>query len=223
VKICGIRSEDDLAVALAAGADAVGFICGTTHFSEDALDPQRASDVTASVPPFVARVLVTHLTDPDEILSLADRVGVDTIQVQGMVSLDTLRQVFEGARARRVVKVIHVTGADALETAEQCWRYCHALQMDSRTPDRLGGTGRTHDWELSRAIVERHDRHGVRCILSGGLTPENVGEAIRTVRPFAVDANSGVDNPSGDKDPARVRQFVSAARSALVGPVPISR
>ena len=218
-KICGIRSEDDLAIALAAGADAVGFICGTTHFSEDALEPQRACELAASVPPFVARVLVTHLTDRDEILSLAEHVGADTIQVHGLVSLETIRNVFDRAGARRVIKVIHVTGEDAFEAAERCWRFCHALQMDSRTAVRLGGTGMVHDWGISRAIVERQALHGVPCILSGGLTPENVSEAVRTVRPFAVDANSGVESRWGDKDAERSARFVSAARAALLGPV----
>lgn len=222
-KICGIRSEDDLAISLAAGADAVGFICGTTHFSEDALEPQRACELAALVPPFVARVLVTHLTDHDEIMSLADRIGADTIQVHGVVSVETIRNVFDRARARRVIKAIHVTGEDALEAAELCWRYCHALQMDSRTADRLGGTGVVHDWEISRAIVERQALHGVPCILSGGLTPQNVSEAVRIVRPFAVDANSGVENRRGDKDAERSRRFVSAARSALLGLVASGR
>jgi phosphoribosylanthranilate isomerase len=71
------------------------------------------------------------------------------VQVHGVVDIETLQNVFDHAGARRIIKVIHVTGRDAIEAAERCWPYCHALQMDSRTADRLGGSGMTHDWDIS--------------------------------------------------------------------------
>jgi phosphoribosylanthranilate isomerase len=215
-KICGIRSEDDLAIAVAAGADALGFICGTTHFSEDELDVARARELAAQVPLFVARTLVTHLTDADEILSLAAEIRVDTVQVHGLVSLETVRKVFEQAGRLRITKAIHVTGEEAIEDAERFAPYCHALQMDSRTEHRLGGTGQVHDWQISRSIVDRLASRGIPCVLSGGLSPENVAEAIHTVRPYAVDANSGLEDERGDKDPERSNGFVTLARTALV-------
>src|SRR5690606_37760125 len=82
-KICGIRTEADLRIAVAAGADAVGFISGVTHFSEDALLPDRAAELSARTPPFVTRVLVTHLEDASSIIELAEHIGVDAIQVHG--------------------------------------------------------------------------------------------------------------------------------------------
>lgn len=215
VKICGIRSESDLRIAIAAGADAVGFISGVTHFSEDALDADRAAALADRTPPFVTRVLVTHLEVAADIVALADHVGVDAIQVHGLVSVDTVRAVRAAAGGRRILAVVHVTGPEALDTAQAFAPHCDAVLLDSRTSDRLGGTGRTHDWSISAAIARTVARP---VVLAGGLTPGNVAAAATAVRPFAVDVNSGVENPSGDKDLTACVAFVAAAREAVAGP-----
>ncbi|MFN2506509.1 MAG: phosphoribosylanthranilate isomerase [Acidimicrobiales bacterium] len=211
VKLCGIRSAADLSIAVNAGIDAVGFISGVTHLSEDSLDPKAAAALVALAPPFLSTVLVTHLERADEILDLADLVGVDTIQVHGRVTESTVADVCRGARGRRVTKAIHVTGPEAIEEARRFRRICDALHLDSRTADRLGGTGETHDWSVSAQIREEMESLGVPVILSGGLRPENVFQAVQAVRPFAVDVNSGVETTGGDKDPQRVASFVSRA------------
>ena len=213
-KICGIRSENDLRIAISAGADAVGFICGTTHFTEDGLTLAHARELSESVPPFVGRVLVTHLENPDEIIELAAAVAVDTIQVHGMVTDDTVRRVEENSGGRRIVKAVHVTGSAAVSAAIRTAPYCDAVLLDSRTDDRLGGTGTVHDWSISAAIVDELRALHVPVILAGGLNPTNVAEAIGRVRPFAVDVNSGVEIPAtGDKDPAACAAFVQSAHN----------
>ncbi len=214
-KLCGIRSDRDLEIAVEAGADAVGLICGITHFSEDALTPDQARHLARRTPPFVSTVLVTHLEDADEILALAAHVGVDTIQVHGLVTTDTLATVFERAHGRRVTRAVHVVGAEAAEHAPKVADLCNAVLLDSRTSDRLGGTGRTHDWSISSQVADTLRDRGRPVILAGGLCPENVAEAVRAVRPFAVDANSGVEDAQGDKVPERCAAFVSRAREAL--------
>lgn len=215
VKICGIRSEADLRIAVESGADAVGFISGVTHQSEDALIPDRAAELVAATPPYVSTVLVTHLEHPDEILGLADILGVDTIQVHGLVSDETLRQVFDRSRGRRrITRAVHVTGEDSVQQALQVAGACHAVHLDSRTTDRLGGTGRTHDWSISRKIVDALTPPGLPVILSGGLNPDNVADAVATVLPFAVDVNSGVEDEQGNKTFQRSAQFVARARGA---------
>jgi phosphoribosylanthranilate isomerase len=214
-KLCGIRSEGDLAIAIEAGADAVGFICGVTHTSEDALREDRARELARKVPPYVSTVLVTHLESARELLNLASFIGVDTIQVHGLVNFDTVAAVFADAGGRRVTKAIHVTGPEALDEARQYLDVCHALHLDSRTTDRLGGTGELHDWSISRQIVELAAALGRPVVLSGGLRPENVAEAVGAVQPYAVDVNSGIEDEQGDKDPEKARAFVSMARAAL--------
>ncbi|WP_433756126.1 phosphoribosylanthranilate isomerase [Nocardia sp. CA-135398] len=212
-KICGIRSEDDLGIALAAGADAIGFISGITHLSEDALDVERAAALSRLAPPFVTRVLVTHLEDAAAIVDLADRVGVDAIQVHGLVTIDTVREVRKSAGGRKIIEAVHVTGPEAMDIARQAAANCDAVLLDSRTADRLGGTGRTHDWSVSAAVVAALRELGCPVILAGGLGPDNVADAIARVRPFAVDVNSGVETATGDKDPDACAAFVAAAQN----------
>ncbi|MFE6925289.1 phosphoribosylanthranilate isomerase [Nocardia sp. NPDC057663] len=212
-KICGIRSETDLRIAVEAGADAVGFISGITHFSEDGLDADEARRLASLVPPFVNKVLVTHLEEADAIIALADRIGVDTIQVHGLVSTETLRKVTAAANGRTVLRAVHVTGADAIQDAKTAAANCDAVLLDSRTTDRLGGTGRTHDWSISARIVAELSSLGCPVVLAGGLTAANVGEAISAVNPFGVDVNSGVEDSNGDKSPQACGSFVASAHA----------
>jgi phosphoribosylanthranilate isomerase len=218
-KLCGIRSERDLEIAVEAGADAVGFICGVTHMSEDALSEDRARYLARQTPPYVSTVLVTHLESAREILSLASFLGVDTVQVHGLVNFETVAAVFADADGRRITKAIHVTGAEALDEARHYLDVCHALHLDSRTTDRLGGTGELHDWSISRKIVELARENGRRVVLSGGLRPENVADAVAAVGPYAVDVNSGIETADGDKDPEKAAAFVSTARATLLDSV----
>jgi phosphoribosylanthranilate isomerase len=218
VKICGIRSPTDLRVAVDAGADAIGLICGITHVSEDALTPDQARDLQRHAPPFVSTVLVTHLAEASEVLELARYIGVDTIQLHGLMSHQAAVEVKAEADGRRVIKTVHVLDSNAVSEAIAMRDACDAVQLDSRTKDRLGGTGQTHDWSISRQITERLSASPDRplpVILAGGLTPENVSVAIEAVRPFAVDVNSGVEDDSGNKDLGRCVAFASRARATL--------
>lgn len=214
-KLCGIRSLADLEIVVQAGADAVGFICGTTHASEDALGEDAARELANRTPPYVSKVLVTHLEEPSDILELANFIGVDTIQLHGLVGIDSVATVFDSAGGRTVIKVVHVTGSGAIDEARSFLKVCSALQLDSRTADRLGGTGEIHDWSISRQIVEMaKSEAGPPVVLSGGLRPANLADAIATVQPYAVDANSGIENDRGDKERGLADEFVSIAHSA---------
>jgi phosphoribosylanthranilate isomerase len=223
VKVCGIRSKVDLRIAVDSGADAVGFISGVTHRSEDALTAEQAAELVAATPPYVSTVLVTHLERTVEILGLAETVGADTIQVHGLVGYKTLREVFDKSHGRRrVTRAVHVTGEESVNEALQLADACHAVHLDSRTADRLGGTGRTHDWSISRKIVEELASSGMPVILSGGLHPENVADAVNIVRPFAVDVNSGVEDQQGNKDFHRLVEFVAQVRGCVLSPRPLA-
>lgn len=214
VKICGIRSETDLRIAVDAGADAVGLICGITHVSEDALESDHARALARQAPPFVSTVLVTHLEAARDVLDLAEDIGVDTIQLHGLMARDQVAEVKAHAGGRRVVRAVHVAADGAIDDALELRGLCDAVLLDSRTADRLGGTGQTHDWSISRRIRGALEGQ-VPVILAGGLRPENVREAVSTVRPYAVDVNSGVEDQSGDKDPSLCSAFVSSARAGV--------
>lgn len=163
--------------------------------------------------PAAEPVLVTHLPDPAAVAAMAREIGVITIQVHGDVSPDGMRALRRLAPGHRLIKAVHVTGPDALARATIFAPLADALLLDSRTVDRLGGTGRTHDWTISRRIVAAIAP--VPVILAGGLTPDNVAAAIAEVRPAGVDVNSGVEDAAGAKDPIRMRAFISAASAAL--------
>ena len=153
-------------------------------------------------------MLVTHLPTVEAVLALADHVQPDSLQLHGETEPALCAAVREARPLLRICQAVHVTGREAVECASEVAPHCDALLLDSRTPDRLGGTGRTHDWSVSRQIVDDVD---VPVILAGGLTAENVAQAIRAVRPYAVDVNSGVDDRDGSKDPRRLDGFMRAA------------
>lgn len=195
VKICGIRTEAAARAAAEAGADAVGFVFYPR--SPRYVSPERAAQLTHLLPPFVARVGVFVNAPVAVVERISDQVGLDLVQLHGDEPPEVCARM-----PRRVIKAVRVDGPQALERARH-YPAC-ALLLDAHVPDRYGGTGRRFDWSLVRGL----DRP---VILSGGLTPDNVAQAVRQVRPYAVDVSSGVET-DGDKDPRKVAAFVRAVR-----------
>ena len=212
VKICGIGTRDDLAAAVNAGADAIGLIVGTTHLSEDELDIEQARHLSAAAPIFLSTVLVTHLTNVSRICELAEILGANTIQAHAALTAADARDLWRQRGTRRIIRTVHMTGEHSVDEAVEASNAADALLLDTRTESRLGGTGLTHDWTISRRIVDRV--HPLPVILAGGLAADNVGAAIRAVRPFGVDANSRLKDVTGRKDPASCAAFVAAANNS---------
>jgi phosphoribosylanthranilate isomerase len=209
VKICGNRNLDEALLACHHGADAVGLIVGTRYPSEDAVDPVEAGRIVRRLPPLVTPVLVTHLTDADEV-EAAFRAGpFRAIQLHDRVESKVMHQIRQRCSTAWLMAAVHITGDDALDLAMQMQPHVDALVLDSRTADRIGGTGQVHDWRVSRRIV---CAVRVPVFLAGGLTPDNVRSAVAQVRPFGVDVNSGVDDAQGAKCPSRVRAFLKQAK-----------
>ena len=220
VKLCGIRNQADLAIALNAGADALGFIVGARHRTEDELTPAAAAGLVATLPPFVSSVMVTHLQQAMPIVAMVRQVGATTLQLQDAIEPEELRAIRSALPAVKLIKAIHVSNgnggsdADALTDAPTeamaTEPLVDALLLDSRTADRIGGTGLPHDWSISRRIVKSVGRP---VILAGGLRPENLQSALEAVRPAAVDVNSGIEDAAGNKDAQRAGAFVRICRS----------
>ena len=213
IKICGLRDQAEATLAWRAGATALGFLVGLTHLAADAVDDAQAARIVQQLPIEVEAVMVTHLTDAAEIARRGQNIGVRTIQVHGALPVAGLGDLRRMLPAVRLIKAVHITGEAALEDALSYASVVDALLLDSRTADRLGGTGRTHDWSISRRIVAAVAPLPV--YLAGGLTPDNVAGAVRAVAPAGVDVNSGVEDAAGNKDPRRMRAFVANARQAL--------
>lgn len=210
VKICGTATFADLDCAVAAGADAVGFLMGITHVTQDAVTPETAAAMVATLPPFIVPVAVTHLTKPSDLIRIVELARCTTLQIQDVVTPDDIAEVREALPYLRIMKAVHVMDESAIATAKYFSDTADAILLDTRTADRIGGTGITHDWNISAKIVKECS---CPVILAGGLTPENVTEAIIRVRPYAVDVHTGVKK-NGVRDAERTRAFVANARTA---------
>lgn len=200
IKICGITRPQDALAAAEAGADALGFMFFAG--SSRAIDLAAAREIIRQLPPFIARVGVFVNPSREEVLR-AMEAGIDTLQFHGEESPE-----FCASFDRPVIKALRVRDASSLTSLGQ-YRVA-AILLDAFVPGQLGGTGARFDWEL--AIRARET--GARIILAGGLTPENIGEAVRKVRPFGVDVSSGVECSPGQKDSAAIFRFIEKARAA---------
>ena len=207
-KICGLTREEDLAVAVAAGADAVGFLVGVPSSSRN-LTLERAKVLLSQVPIFVDSVVVTAPKSVEWLVEVCERLKPSAIQIHGKEQLDS-SEIREKIKDARLIKTVYVTEDALNETAIEDSKMFDALLLDSFSKGQYGGTGKVHDWTLSRQIKEAVAP--VPVILAGGLKPENVKEAILTVQPYAVDVASGVELSPGVKDHEKVRTFVENAK-----------
>jgi phosphoribosylanthranilate isomerase len=213
VKICGIRSEADLWAAVEAGADAIGVLVGVTAKTEDELSPAKARQLISAAPPFISTALVTHLSDPAQIAALIFEVGADLVQLHGEMTATQVAAVRRRLTHTKIIRAIHfgpdTTLPNAVARVHSIERSVDALIFDTRGPDRLGGTGVTHDWAVSSKVARVA---GLPVVLAGGLNEDNVAEAVQLFRPWAVDVNSGVEDRHGNKDLTCCRRFVNLAK-----------
>jgi len=203
-KICGVTTERDLRAVADSGADAVGVITEVSVDTPREVAPERAADLVAAAPPFLSTVLVSMPDTPTRAIELAGAVAPDAIQLHGAFDDEAVRYVRREAHA----DVIAAVDAADPDRARGYDGVADAILLDSTTEDGAGGTGETHDWEAARSLV---DDLTTPVVLAGGLTPENVAEAVRTVDPYAVDTSSGVERRGGEKDHEAVASFVRNA------------
>lgn len=212
-KICGINTWENARIALDCGADALGFLVGITHLAEDKIEVEDAKKIIDKLPPFVSTVAVTHLQDPKKIVEMCKYLGVTTLQIHDYISPEEVAFCKEELKLVKIIKAVHVLDGDkqgTIDMAHSFEKVADALLLDSRTAERLGGTGKTHDWNISKEIVEQLN---IPVMLAGGLTDQNVYDAVKKVRPYAVDVNSGVEI-AGDKDWDKVYGFITNAKRA---------
>lgn len=201
VKLCGTTRIEDLEAAVAAGADAVGVITGVPVETPRAVSPARAADLLARVPPLVTGVLVTMPDGPTEAADLVERTRPDALQVHGQ-SPDEVRSL------AAAVDVPLLVAVDVEDDVAAYAGPADALLLDSTDEHGAGGTGTIHDWDRASELAAGFD---VPVVLAGGLTSENVAEAVDRVDPFAVDVASGVERTGGIKDHDAMRRFTAAA------------
>jgi len=213
IPICCISSSAEAREAVTAGVSALGLVSampsGPGVISEDAI-----ARIAAGVPPGVASFLLTSALDEDTILAQQRRCRTSTLQLVDAVAPGTHAALRGALPGVAIVQVIHVTGEESVDEAIETSHHVDAILLDSGNPGlatkELGGTGRTHDWDLSRRIRDAVDRP---VYLAGGLSADNVAEAVRAVRPFGVDVCSGV-RTDDRLDPTRLAHFVRAVARA---------
>jgi phosphoribosylanthranilate isomerase len=197
VKICGITSEEDALLAVAMGADAVGFVFAP---SSRQMSPNAVQAIVRRLPPEILTVGLFRDERAQRVVEIINRAGLKAAQLHGNESREDCGYV--SVRVPLVIKAF-VAGDSRLERAEEYG--APIILLDAPSP----GSGKVFDWRLAEGAPR-----GRRLVLAGGLDPTNVAEAIRTVHPWGVDVSSGVEASPGRKDPSKIRAFVQAARAA---------
>lgn len=210
VKICGITNMEDLRAASDAGADLLGFVVGAPSSPRN-LTLSKARCLISNVPEGVSSVAVTVFKTVDELVQIYRELNADCLQLHGAFS-HTLEPKADTLPRSRIIRAVDGGAPDALERAVEFSDVFQSVLLDTAGSGGVGGTGITLDWYSSRRI--RDAIHPAPLILAGGLTPENVGEAIQRVKPYGVDVSSGVERKAGMKDHEKIRDFIAKVRRA---------
>ena len=200
VKICGITNYEDAAIAVELGATALGFIFTD---SPRQITPQTARDIIHAIPPFVKTVGVFVNEGPAEIKEIVHNCGLDLVQLHGDESPDNCQALMP-----RAIKALRIKDTSSFQSSLAYKGKVKALLLDTYAKDKAGGTGMTFDWRLAIKIKEL----GIPIILAGGLDPSNIDDAIRTVKPYAVDVNSGVEECPGKKSHLLMKNLMKKVR-----------
>jgi len=215
VKICGMKDLISVRMAVRYGADAVGFITEVPVDTPRKIDRETARDLVASTPPFVTSVMVCMPDDFEQAMELIDCVRPDAVQIHNSMVVEELNKIKEVSRVK-LIKTVHIDQdtdiGNTLAYISQLEHIVDAILLDTKVDGKTGGTGAVHDWTISQAITAGSP---LPVILAGGLKPENVAEAVRKVRPYAVDTASGVET-DGNKDGYKVQTFIQQVRGALL-------
>ena len=204
VKICGITNLEDATAAIDFGADALGFVFfkGSPRY----VTVEQAAAIVCKLSAFVTTVGVFVDESPEIISSAISGAGIDVVQLHGEEKTEACRF------SRRSIKAIRIKSIDSLEPLKNFKDLVSAFLLDAYAPNTLGGTGRIFNWDIA---VEA--KQFGRIILAGGLTPDNIQDAVRHVRPYGVDVSSGVEQEKGKKDHQKMRLFIERARTSLGG------
>ena len=217
VKVCCIASEAEAALAIGYGASAIGLVSRMPS-GPGPIPDSLIRDIAETVPPGVATFLLTCETTAEAIIAQQRFCRTNTLQLVDEVETGVHEALRDALPGISLVQVIHVRDEDALREAVEVSEKVDAILLDSGQPSlpvkQLGGTGRTHDWAVSRKIRDEVD---VPVFLAGGLNPGNVRDAIDRVRPFGVDVCSGL-RPEGKLDETRVAGFMTAVRASATSP-----
>ena len=213
IKICCISSVEEAKLAIKYGTDALGFVSAMPS-GAGVIDEQLIPQIVSTVPPPIATFLLTCLVKAEDIISQILRCNTNTVQLVDRVGHEVYHVIRQKLPWIKIVQVIHINDKNSIKEAETISPFVDALLLDSGNQSlpvkELGGTGRVHDWSISKTICEIIDKP---IFLAGGLNCDNVEEAIRTVHPFGVDVCSGL-RTNGILDEEKLKQFIICVKNA---------
>lgn len=213
-KICGIRTPEEALNTARFHPSAIGILVGfDKEIAPNAISEEQAHSIVETLrtqPFYIETFLLTDKDDPETNIHLAKTVGSSHIQLLGDVTPEGIKRIKEALPELKIVKVIHITGPESLKLARryEAINDLDALLLDSREGRVRGGTGKIHDWSISAEIARASNLH---VWLAGGLKVSNLREAMKTVKPYGVDVETGVQNSDGSKNYKLIREFIQIA------------
>ena len=214
IQKAGIRNIEDAIMCAECGVSIIGLLVGQAHTSDDFISKELARDIKNALPNNIKTTLITHLEKADEIIEIADFIDVDYIQLHSHLPESEVKIIREALPFKKLLRLIHIgsdgkilNDIDSIEYAD--FYFTDSIKLET---NQVGGTGLTHNLETDKKLVESL---GKPVFIAGGLTPENVAEAVKTCKPFGVDVNSGCRGADGNRDKNKVLAFVKNAKNAL--------
>ena len=214
VQIAGIKTIEDALMCVKYDCDAIGLLVGQGHNSDDFISVGRAKEIIDALPPFVSSVIITHLENSEEIIDIIKKTGANTVQLHSYIKESEVLRIRQELPYVKILRLIHISKDGRLlnELEEKFIGDCLFLDSINTKTNQFGGTGLIHDWNKSAEIVKQSN---LPVILAGGLNPNNVASAIKIVKPYGVDTNSGCKGKNGYRDEENTRLFIKNSKEAL--------
>ena len=219
VKICGIRTEEDLKVAVQKGYNAIGAVINVPKSPRN-VTPTIANRLFRKIPPFISSVAVIVPNSVNDVMTIEKSVNPDIIQIHGFFEEEFYEELIESVSTKIIHALLldkdgksHVINEEPIKAANFLQNHSDAILIDTYIPNKMGGTGTTVNWDIASQIRKKLT---VPVILSGGLNENNVIEAIQKVNPYAIDVSSGVEKSPGIKDSKKVENFIKLVKEAKI-------
>ena len=210
VKICGITNKEDALIAMNYGSDFLGFIVDEKLKSKRRISAEKVRDIVSNLKSKPKVVVVMAPRSLDEVIRMEEMLRPYAFQLHGNETLDFIETLKSEVKAK-IIKAIGISEDIKLDYVKEYAEITDFILLDTKVNSATGGTGKVHDWNISKRI--RDELYPKRVILAGGLKPENVREAIKKVKPYAVDVSSGVELKIGKKDPEKIKKFIAEAKN----------
>ncbi|MCK4335100.1 MAG: phosphoribosylanthranilate isomerase [Candidatus Aenigmarchaeota archaeon] len=207
VQIAGITNLDEVLMIEKAGADSIGFVLE----SHEGMTKEYAKEIISKMENLGRSVLITYLNTAKEVKQVMEYLGLKYVQLHAKTEISEILEMRKSMPWLKIVKSVNVKGMESIEEAKEYEEHVDYILLDTQDPEtgKLGATGKTHDWDISRKIVKKVE---VPVILAGGLNPDNIEEAIKKTKPFGVDVHTGVEGEDGLKSEEKVKLFIERAK-----------